>query len=503
MSLYNILFDYQQLLIDKYYIKDNFGLFLEMGSGKTILSLALAEKNECSKILIITLNSKAVETKEIKGSWLYWADKSSMSYNLNNKNYKGCFENDNNDCLVLNYEGIYSRDKNRRKKIVLKETVQNFIDSCRGKRVAFIIDESHKMKNIDSLQTKAIFEIKTQLKSISQHLNCYLLTGTPFTNTMLDLYSQLKFLGYDQSKTYFIDNYCIRDNIPGLLGWQQPIIGYKNLDTLFKLVHKYAITIKSEEFLKLPKQEFHYISIKNTECFNLMTNEKYYSKNIKRELDKRNIDNNLNDTNLKINNPFYRNIDYPSDDHICYTSSDFWLRCRQLNIGFVGSEKITWYNYDRLNKLKELVTNNRQNYIIFYNYNAELISLFELFEKLSYNIDIYCGNIKSLENYENFAKISQDKRDSINNNVMLVNYNSGSAGMNWQLYNNCILFSLPLYKDYEQCLKRIHRVGQTKDVNYYIFYSDNWLDKGMIKSLKEKVNYNIELFEKEVSINNE
>ena len=40
MSLYNQLFDYQKNIVDKYKDRDSFGLFLDMGLGKTVLSLA-------------------------------------------------------------------------------------------------------------------------------------------------------------------------------------------------------------------------------------------------------------------------------------------------------------------------------------------------------------------------------------------------------------------------------------------------------------------------------
>ena len=67
--------------------------------------------------------------------------------------------------------------------------------------------------------------------------------------------------------------------------------------------------------------------------------------------------------------------------------------------------------------------------------------------------------------------------------------------MNWQLYNQCIVFSLPLYKDWAQGLKRIHRIGQQNTVVYHIFIQQNWLDYSMSQALKTQTQYSQEMFE--------
>ena len=51
-----------------------------------------------------------------------------------------------------------------------QENIVEFIKTCKGKNVAIIIDESHKVKNLQSLQTCAIFKIQTLLNNISNNL---------------------------------------------------------------------------------------------------------------------------------------------------------------------------------------------------------------------------------------------------------------------------------------------------------------------------------------------
>ena len=249
--IYDRLYPWQKRIVDKFKVRHNFGLFLDMGLGKTPISLGLAEANNCTKCIVITINPKAMEPQSIEGSWLDWGSQSGMNYELASKKLKVAFNNDIAQMFLINYEALYSRAKDKKAKVELSSRVKEFVDSCKGHNVAIIVDESHKMKNLSSIQTLAINRIKRELKFRATNVYTYLLTGTPFTTGYIDLYSQLKTLGYDETKGQFCDQFCVRGNLPGLLGWQQPIIGYQNIDQLFRTVHRYAITIDSEDIADL------------------------------------------------------------------------------------------------------------------------------------------------------------------------------------------------------------------------------------------------------------
>ena len=47
MSIYDKLYPFQKNIVDKFRSYKKFGLFLDMGLGKTPTSLALAEVNNC------------------------------------------------------------------------------------------------------------------------------------------------------------------------------------------------------------------------------------------------------------------------------------------------------------------------------------------------------------------------------------------------------------------------------------------------------------------------
>lgn len=584
MSLTDKLFPWQKNLVEKFKTKDKYGLFLDCGLGKTVIALSLAEVNECSKIIIISINAKATESADVKGSWLNWAKQMKLDYKVYDKKifnpskkrpFNGFTKEP--EILILNYESLYSRAEDKKSRVELKPQVLDFLKNCKGEKVAILIDECHKVKELKSLQTGAIVKICKYAEMYSSQSYLYMLTGTPFTTGFIDLYSQLKLLGVNMTKTEFIEKFCVRGHVPNLADYQQPIVGYKNVDLLYSLIHKFAITIKSDEVVNLPDKVFVDHVSEKSRMFDLLTKEKLYAEEIMDELANRNIfvknfkKLSVDQKNLtlnqvgckivddkvyceekklpvasaeeqsllqilklaldstkdvflqikirqlmttiaaietskkgKINNPFYRNLSFPDTKWTAETTAIFWLREREASIGFQGNgEEYLWYDKSRLQDLKNFLAVNENNYIIFYNYTPELFAIFDICEELGYNIDVYAGEIKSLANYEEYEKQTEEERLVNKKNIILANFASGSTGKNWQLYNQVIIFSIPLYKDYEQGIKRIHRIGQHETCVYHMFYQDNVIDNEMRKCLEAAVNYSKEMFEKDIARINE
>lgn len=501
MSIYNKLFEWQAKLVDKFKSRTSFGLFLDMGLGKTPTASAFAEVNNCTKVLLISINAKATETIADKGSWPYWLSQSDINYTFKSKNAE-IFDNNVAECMTVNYESLFERGARKTQKVTIKHNIVNFINSCKGHNVAIIVDESHKMKNLQSQQTQAIMKIKKECQRVAKRVYSYLLTGTPFTTGYIDLYSQLKMLGCDMNKNEFVDNFCVKGNIPGLLGWQQPIVSYKNLNSLFTLLHQYAVTIKSEEVASLPPMVFvNHITAQSAD-FTAFISEKMKVSDIINIYKSHKLtpdDKLLSSANTKINNPFFRNIAYPDLKWLAETAGTNWLRARQLSIGFQGNaEEAIWFDRSRLNQLEKFLATNEENYVLFYNFTPELLEIYDICDRLGYNVDVYCGDIKSLTFYEKFSNLSDSEKLVTKKNIILANFASGSTGKNWQEYSHCILFSCPIYSAYEQGIKRINRTGQKYTTIYHKFYQDNWLDRGMNEALEQKIEYSSTMFESDL-----
>lgn len=518
--LYDELYDWQKQIIDSYRDRQAFGLWLDMGLGKTPLSLAFAEAHDCEKILIVSINKKATEDENVKDSFFWWANHMKRKYALHDKRvsfreegalkWRRKISADTNDILLLNYEALYrpgqsiaAANGKKRKRCVLTDIVEDFVLSCAGKRVAVIVDESHKIKELDSLQTMAIKKITQMLVLKKAKVWTYLLTGTPFTKGYEDLYAQLKFLGWEGNKETFVDNFCIRGRVGGLLEWQQPIIGYKNVDKLYALVHRYAMTVKTDSVVKLPEQVFVYHKLKSTEDMTMLTVERLKKELIEGYASKRNVSfpYPLEETTRggSVNNPFYRNAAFPEVKWLAETAGSFWMRSRQMSVGFQGNdEDFEWYSRDRLDAFEELLRDHEDNYVVFYNYEPEFFELFDVCYRLGYSIDVCNGSIKSEYFYSKYCSQTDGERLTNKKNVILANFKSGSAGANWQMYDKCVLFSLPGFGDYQQSIKRIHRLGQKSTVIYHVFYAENWLDLSMLKALRESKEYDKDMFESDL-----
>ena len=502
--LYDMLYDWQQNIVANLMDKTSFGLFLDCGLGKTPISLSLAELNLCNKVMVITINSKATEDQFVDGSWMEWANKSDIPYALYSK--KDTVFDSEDSFFVINYEGLFQRNVDG---LVLKPSVINFIKGCKGQKVALIVDESHKMKNLQSKQTKAINKIKLMLSHIAGSLNTYLLTGTPFTQGFIDLYAQLKVLGLQGNKSEFEDRFCVRGHLRNRADWQQPIVAYKNIDELFDLVHQFAITIKKEEVIKLPPAVYDNKTLPITEEFKMFTMKKLKKETLIKYLKKRGIDytntetdeyqifyHQLFDTKLKVvDNPFYKNIDFPETKYFCPQAGVFWLRARQLSIGFQGNgDRCVWFDRSRLNAVKQLLEEHEDNYILFYNFEPELQELYPICQELGYNIDVYNGDIKKVYFYQKYAHQTEGEQLMNKKNIILAQAVSGSTGKNWQKYNKVIVFSTPVFKDWAQGKDRVRRIGQEETQIYYIFSQNNWLDIGMRDTLKENTEYTEDMF---------
>lgn len=160
------LFDYQKEIVNK--ALPNSALFMDMGTGKTITSLRIAEKYRCEKLLVICLKSKIQD----------WIDE------IEEETYfiKG-------EYLVINFESVWRTTK-----------ALDFTDE----KTMIIIDESHKIKNPKS-------KVSTYIRFLGKQTKYKLiLTGTPQNQEYYDYWMQMGFINspvYDISLKEFEKTY--------------------------------------------------------------------------------------------------------------------------------------------------------------------------------------------------------------------------------------------------------------------------------------------------------
>lgn len=308
---------------------------------------------------------------------------------------------------------------------------------ARLKDFTLLLDESSMIKNERSNRAKFILRLHAE--------NVILLSGTPTAGRYEELISQVNLLGWRISKDLFLRQYTNRewDELDG--GYK--IIGYKNVERLKKKLTQYgAVFMKTEEVFDLPKQNHVNVKVKNT---------KLYQEFAKHHL-----------------------AEYEGEMIVGDTPATAKLFLRQ----FAG-----WMNKNKLERLKEIIQSTNDRLIIFYNFKKELEAIRKICDELERPVSTVNGDGKDFSAYE-------EKSDSIT----LIQYQAGAMGLNLQMANKIIYFTLTDKSElFEQSKKRIHRIGQEKPCFYYYLLTDGTIEWRMLQVLKERRDYNDALFEKE------
>lgn len=306
------------------------------------------------------------------------------------------------------------------------------------KDFTLMLDESSMIQNESAKRTKVVLKLKAK--------NLILLSGTPVGGKYERLWSQCKLLGWNISKTAFWERYINYYLMP-VASSPFPIkqvTGYKNVDELkAKLVEHGAHFMKTEEVLSLPDQVFSTISVKAPKEYRAFMRDSLVE---------------VDDVTLIGDNPLKK-----------------MLYARQL---------CSAYSDEKLSAFSDWVNSNDTRLIVFYNFNHELDELLKRVEGRP--VSVVNGNRRDLTAYEN---------DS--DSITFVQYQAGAKGLNLMKANHLALFSPTLsVEDYMQCLKRIHRIGQTKTSFYYLFECKGSIEPQIYEALKRGEDFTLQLFDK-------
>ena len=132
-----------------------------------------------------------------------------------------------------------------------KEFARRFLDSHNA---IMAVDESTTIKTPTSNRTKNILKLRTLAKYRR------ILTGSPVTNSPLDLFSQCQFLGSWLLKTDsyydFRSRYAEMRTINLGSHSTNIVVGYRNLGELSKLIEPFSMRVLKDDCLDLPPKTF-------------------------------------------------------------------------------------------------------------------------------------------------------------------------------------------------------------------------------------------------------
>lgn len=311
------------------------------------------------------------------------------------------------------------------------------------KDFTLMLDESSLIQNESSKRTKFILKLKPK--------NVILLSGTPCGGKYEKLLPQCRLLGWNITKKEYYNNYVIYHEKSFNGGYPVKIVdGYKNVEDLkHNLVEHGAIFMKTDEVFNLPSQIDSNIQVSVTKDYLKFLKKRYLI---------------INDFELVGDTPLKR-----------------MLYARQLCGAF---------NEDKLKAFEDLLQSTEDRLIVFYNFNNEFKALSQICAENNRHISVVSGNIKDLSAFE-----------TCENSVTLVQYQSGSMGINLQKANKIVYFSPPLSSElFEQSKKRTHRIGQEKPCFYYYLVCKNSIEEHIYDTLKLRRDYTEKLFEKEFDL---
>lgn len=201
---------------------DESALFMDMGTGKTMVAIALAihRSKGLPRFRVLVICPKAV-----KPVWPREFDKHS-----------GAHHSIGIDCEPVEVPGhiqvwVTNYDRVKREQRRLQKWKPDMI----------ILDESHRIKNRKAARTKAILKLRAKYRLI--------LSGTAMGKCISETWSQLTFLNKDILGSYsdFKDRYL---KMGGYMKYK--VVGYLNEEEFADKLHSIAFRVTKDECLDLP-----------------------------------------------------------------------------------------------------------------------------------------------------------------------------------------------------------------------------------------------------------
>lgn len=318
-----------------------------------------------------------------------------------------------------------------------------------------VCDESHKIKNPKAIRTQAIHHIMSH-PSVKVRI---LLTGTPITKGVDDLYSQLRpFVpAYDLGKNIF--DFRKRFMFQRNNGFGVEYYGCKDSEKLHSLLYSVSLRrTKKEVLTQLPK---------------LLHNKVFVD--IKKTL----ADESLKFVDIALQTVLgkYVKLDVDTQLHIAQVRKTLGLAKVKATVQYIMS-------------ILDIAQSNRvkvdpNNKIVVFAYHSDVIDALE--NALSF-ANISCAVIKG----DTSNKVRQERIEKFQNTneiqVLIVNMIAGGVGITLTSSNTEIFAELDWTPaNIQQAEARCHRIGQNRDVNVVFMLAENSLDTSIFDTLIEKM----------------
>ena len=429
---------YQQHCIDKIIAVKKLGLFLDMGLGKTVITLSAIKELKYYRFLVRKVLIIAPK-KVAEATWSTEADKWEHTKDLKISSVLGS-EKKRISALYKKAD-IY---------IINRENVTWLVDFYRNNWDfdMVVIDESSSFKSHSAKRFKSLVSVSHKIDRLVE------LTGTPSPNGLNDLWSQIYLLdgGERLEKNYF--KFRERYFIPATKGRDGKVFSYSAKDgshnAVLSKISDICVSMKSEDYLSLPDITYDEIPV-------ILDSR---DKKAYEELEAQMV------------------MQLPDEEELSVTSAAALSnKLLQLANGAVYDENREVHRVHdcKLEAFMELVESLQgKPLLVFYNFQHDKDRLLKALAKV---------NARELRTNQDVQDWNAGKIE-----VLLTHPASSAYGLNLQQGGNHVAwFGLTWnYELYVQANKRLHRQGQTEKVIIHHLITKDTRDEDVMKALDKK-----------------
>lgn len=440
----------------------NFAYFMEMGTGKTKVSIDnaayLYQEKKVNVVLVVAPNSvyrnwqDEIKTHSPVDTTIY-THKQDKEF-IKKPGHLAFF--------LINVES-FSRSSGAK---AVEKVIAEYKET-----MMVVVDEATTIKNRTAKRTKTLTKICRPIKYKR------ILTGSPVTKSPLDLYSQCGFLstsllGYENFYV-FRARYCVMKTI-GLqrTGRQVSLpLYFTNLGELETKLKNFSFRVKKEDCLDLPEKIYtkRYVDLKGDQL-TVYDNLKRYARAVF------------------------------EDEEATYTNKlTEILKLHQVCCGyFVSDEGLKReITNPKLEELLNVIEESDGKIIIWANYIFNIEKIINLLKEKfgeESTVAIY-GQV----GVEDRKKAVDDFQNNSNVRFFVGNPTTGGYGLNLTEAKTVVYFSNNYNLEVrQQSEDRAHRIGQKNNVTYVDIVTKGTIDEFILKSLKKKLQISAQTLGEEV-----
>jgi len=423
---------YQQYAIDFLLKHEQAGLFLDMGLGKTVITLTaldiLKKRGEINKVLVVAPKIVAENVwRQEPQKWDHLQDL-TFSYILGSSKKR--------EKALKTQADIY---------VVTRDNVAWLVDYLKDTWFfdTLVLDELSSFKNHQSKRFKKLKLVRPLVKRVIG------LTGTPIPNGYMDLWSEMYLLDMGERLEKYITRYR-RKYFYEINRWS--FIDYKLMPGADKIIDKkisdICLSMKAKDYLKLKKPQVIDVKV------------------------------HLNSKEMKAYKEMEKEAVLAIDEEVITATSAGIVVNKLLQLAngavYIGDQKNYKIIHSRkLEALEELIEQAAgENVIVYYNYQHDKDRILAKFSEAR-----VLKNEKDVEDW-NAGKIK----------ILVAHPASTGHGLNLQDGGSIAIWfglnwSLELY---QQANARLYRQGQKNTVRIYRIIAENTIDNRVLDVLNGK-----------------